>query len=100
MIEGSYIVPRESFTGVCKEVKELADLMLKLAVAMSREQQTLADDSQALKYAMRATSQLRYIETLMRAIVEGNETPPDTNGTDLAGGGEPEDDGGAACAGG
>jgi hypothetical protein len=98
MIEGSYIVPKESFTGVCKEMQELADLMLKLAVAMNREQQTLADDSQALKYAMKATSQVRYVETLMRAIIEENGGPPDPiNGNNL--GGEDESGGGQACAG-
>lgn len=98
-IEGSYIVPRESFTGVCKEMAELADMMLKLAIAMNREQQTLAEDSQALKWAMRATSQLRYVESLMRAIIEENGGPPEpTNGTPLAGGEDPES-GGQACAG-
>lgn len=97
-IEGSYIVPRESFVGVCKETSELADLMLKLAVALTREQQMFTDDSQALKYAMRATSQLRFIESLLRAIVEENGGPPEpTNGTPL-GGNDPEE-GGQACAG-
>jgi len=98
-IEGSYIVPRESFTGVCKEMAELADLMLKLAIAMTREQQLLADDSQAIKFAMQATSQMRFIESLMRAIVEENNGPPEPiNGTDLGGLGGDEG-GGQACAG-
>ena len=98
-IEGSYIVPRESFTGVCKEMAELADLMLKLAIAMNREQQMLADDSQALKFALKATSQVRYVESLMRAIVEENNGPPEPiNGTDLGGLGGDEG-GGQACAG-
>lgn len=99
MIEGVYIVPRDTFTGVCKEMAELADLMLKLAIAMTKEQQLFAEDSQAIKHAMKATAQLRYIETLMRAIVEGNKPPEPVNGSDLGGGGEPDDGGGAACAG-
>lgn len=99
MIEGSYIVPRESFTTVCKETAELSDIMLKLAIAMNREQAMLADDSQALKFAMKATAQLRFLETLLRAIVEENGGPPEpTNGTPL-GGGEGDDGGGQACAG-
>lgn len=99
-IEGSYIVPRESFTHICAEMQGLADEMLKLAIAMNREQQTLAEDSMALKHAMRATSLLRYIETLMRAIVEENGGPTKpVNGTDLGGGGEDESGGGQACAG-